>query len=597
MAVVPERVKSFCKEAEDIVELVPYQQWGHKLEEYPGSMRNGVTFLQDMKGRLSKGLERAVAQQQWGKLVIAFYGETNAGKSTLIEAICSWFEEQGQGIRKGTAVGSSIGDGRSDFTRDTTAYECQLQGQAFTLLDVPGIEGQEAAVQAEIDRAIAQAHLVFYVTSDSTPPQTAGGDKTRDGRHEDIEGTLEKIRKHLREEAQVYRIFNKRVTSPRILRDGLKVSAEEKETLVASDVHMRQALGGAYRGHIVLAALPAFFAVAGNLHQDHKLARKQKKFLEDIQVSSLWQLSGVGKFFDKLRLEILPESQHLIEVMNMGKLVKVVQKEVDGPLKRDMDKHLHRLSETKKLLQDAIKEYGLLPREIAQDYRRVSTGLEEHFINGVRSRMEKHHENGLWVKLDGQVQKILEDEVEAELKELVQHVKIECKKFSDRSRVRIQEAGDRLRYILERDQDSSMKDFHFETEESWKQVSIETKHGIDIQGVGAAIVGVVVSALLGPVGWTGVAVTAAASTIFAGRKLLYSGYQREQQRTAIEKALNSIRSRLREKIKEAVQQVGKPIARCAVSKQKDYEEIEKNLDIILNSMRVTRINVERFLKQ
>lgn len=595
MAVVPERVKHFCKKAEDIVELVPYQQWGHKLEEYPGSIRDGVTFLQDMKESLSKSLEKAVAQQKWGKLVVAFYGETNAGKSTLIEAICSWLEEQGQSIRKGAVAGASIGDGRSDFTRDTTAYECSIQGQAFTLLDVPGIEGQEAAVQSEIDRAIAQAHLVFYVTSDSTPPQTAGGDKTRDGRHEDIEGTLEKIRKHLREEAQVYRIFNKRVTSSRILRDGLKISAEEKETLVASDAHMKQALGTAYRGHIVLAALPAFFAVAGNLHQDHKLARKQKKFLEDIQAPSLWQRSGVGKFLDKLRLEILPESQHLIEMMNMAKLAKVVQKEVDGPLKLDMDKHLRMLSETRKLLQDAIKEYGLLPREIAQDYKRVATGLEEHFVNGVRSRMEKHHENGLWWSFDSEVQKILKDEVEAELKELVQHGKTECKKFSERSRERVYKASERLQYILERDGDNSVKDFHFQAEDLWEQANIDTDSGIDAWGIGGTIFAVIVSALMGPIGWLEAAMTAV-GTIWAGRKLLDSEYQQEQQRTAIEKVLNDIRLQLREKIDEAVYQVGEPLARYAVSKRQDYEEIEGNLDIVLTSIKSTQSNMQKFLK-
>ncbi len=39
--------------------------------------------------------------------------------------------------------GAIIGDGRSDFTLKTRSYPFQYNHQTFTLLDVPGIEGNE----------------------------------------------------------------------------------------------------------------------------------------------------------------------------------------------------------------------------------------------------------------------------------------------------------------------------------------------------------------------------------------------------------------------------------------------------------------------
>jgi hypothetical protein len=38
-------------------------------------------------------------------------------------------------------------------------------------LDVPGIEGKESKVLAQVQQAVEKAHAVFYVTSKPTAPQ------------------------------------------------------------------------------------------------------------------------------------------------------------------------------------------------------------------------------------------------------------------------------------------------------------------------------------------------------------------------------------------------------------------------------------------
>lgn len=177
------------------------------------------------------------------------YGETNAGKSTLIEALLLLLDEtstrkrraafqHGKAIGK-NADGGSIGDGRSDFTRASTTYTCQIDNQKISLMDVPGIEGAENLVETEILAALSKAHVVFYVASRPTPPQS-GAD---DGRT----GTLEKIGAHLRDEAEVWLIYNKRVTSPRALLADQLVTSEDKRVLTEAERYFRQILGQRFR--------------------------------------------------------------------------------------------------------------------------------------------------------------------------------------------------------------------------------------------------------------------------------------------------------------------------------------------------------------
>lgn len=59
------------------------------------------------------------------------------------------------------ADGQIIGDGRSDFTRENTAFDFDLGGQSFSLIDVHGIEGDEGVVSSPIEEAVRKAHAVF----------------------------------------------------------------------------------------------------------------------------------------------------------------------------------------------------------------------------------------------------------------------------------------------------------------------------------------------------------------------------------------------------------------------------------------------------
>ncbi|WP_370598797.1 GTPase domain-containing protein [Plesiomonas shigelloides] len=145
------------------------------------------------------------------------------------------------------ADGGIIGTGVSDFTLDTTLYSFKANQQNFALIDVPGIEGKESAVLAQIQQAVEKAHAVFYVTSKATAPQK--GD-------ENNPGTLEKIKSHLNAQTEVWTLFNKRITNPMQLKRAELLSSDEVQSLSDLDNKMREQLGDNYRDSFTLSAMP-----------------------------------------------------------------------------------------------------------------------------------------------------------------------------------------------------------------------------------------------------------------------------------------------------------------------------------------------------
>lgn len=166
--------------------------------------------------------------------------------------------------------GTIIGDGRSDFTTETKSYTLKHNNKTFTLLDVPGIEGDEKKVIQQISNATQKAHAIFYVTKKPTPPQKGGEGK---------EGTIEKIQKQLGSQTEVWTIFNKPINSPRAFKDGL-IDGSEKESLKILNKEMKNILGKHYMGHQIVSTQMAFYGLASALLPESDFYKNKQKFLE-----------------------------------------------------------------------------------------------------------------------------------------------------------------------------------------------------------------------------------------------------------------------------------------------------------------------------
>ncbi len=153
--------------------------------------QEALELFKNLESESLKELESLKNNGEWEKFTIAFYGETGAGKSTLIECLRLFFKESGKMDQqerfkrlyanmknpnyvknyrgsehaelKELQDGAIIGDGRSDFTLTTKSYTFKHNNQSFVLLDVPGIEGDEKKVKQQISDATKKPMLFFML--------------------------------------------------------------------------------------------------------------------------------------------------------------------------------------------------------------------------------------------------------------------------------------------------------------------------------------------------------------------------------------------------------------------------------------------------
>lgn len=268
--------ESIKDEPDDLAHLCSKEQIMACYKQYIGRLSASIEKIQTLKARNRKfeliqnncldkihelltasldQMNKVANETIWDKLVIAFFGETNAGKSTIIETFRVKFKDSAREaeIKKnnGESVdGLIVGDGRSDFTQVYEKYYLNADGKPFVLIDVPGIEGKEDNYLEEIGNALKQAHCVFYVQGHNTKPNAA---------------TAEKIKGFLSDWVDVYSIYNVRGGVSNYDED------EERELLLTADVLGREKLikgvfeeilPDNYKGNVSCQGLLALLSVA-----------------------------------------------------------------------------------------------------------------------------------------------------------------------------------------------------------------------------------------------------------------------------------------------------------------------------------------------
>lgn len=262
----------------------------------------------------------------WDNLVIAFFGETNAGKSTIIETFRILFDD-----KRKKEDGLIVGDGQHDFTKTYNEYRLSIAGHPFTLIDVPGIEGDESDFKDVIKTALHKAHCVFYVQGHNKKPDRA---------------TAEKVKKYLGDWVKVYSIYNVRGSV------GNYDEEEERGTLLTPGVlrtedliktELNSILSDVYAGHVTLQGLLAMSAKAVFSPKREDLIRNQQKLLKYFG-DSADKVLEFSQFKTLMNLVEQKSSNFKSEIIeaNKQKLLSLANK-IQKDIKAEMDSQKNNL--------------------------------------------------------------------------------------------------------------------------------------------------------------------------------------------------------------------------------------------------------------
>ncbi|MFP6034426.1 AAA family ATPase [Helicobacter pylori] len=204
--------------------------------------QEALEVFQQLEFKSLKELESLKNNEEWENFTIAFYGETGAGKSTLIECLRLFFKErskmdQQERFRKLYSEkndrgsehalselekfqdGAIIGDGRSDFTTETKSYTLKHNNKTFTLLDVPGIEGDEKKLFSKF-LTLHKKPMLFFMLPKSPP--------LRKKEKREKKGRLKKSKNNLIRKQRYGRFLTNRLTTRELSKMGLLMKAKKK---------------------------------------------------------------------------------------------------------------------------------------------------------------------------------------------------------------------------------------------------------------------------------------------------------------------------------------------------------------------------------
>lgn len=322
-----------------------------------------VTALEEEICVSSREMKYSIEEAVWDKLTIAFFGETNAGKSTIIETLRILYDKDKDRLTDGQIVG----DGRSDFTQTYEEYNFEIDGTPLTLIDVPGIEGNEKLYTDGIVKALRRAHIVFYVHGHNIKPNVA---------------TAEKIKQYLGDWVSVYSIYNVRGSASDYDEEDERVDLyteklKEREELIVST--FKEELGEVYKGNITLQALLAMCVCASFSPERKDLIRKQEN------IRSQWKTGTPPMEFSRFSLLkdlILSKSQNYLE-----EIVKANEQKMRSMARR-AETHLQEIVKAQQDKTDSFKKSLIrFRRDVIKSFSSTTSVISSRMRAEIDKRM------------------------------------------------------------------------------------------------------------------------------------------------------------------------------------------------------------------
>lgn len=438
--------------------------------------------------------------------------------------------------------GSIIGNGRSDFTLQSNSYCFVAGGQQFQLVDVPGIEGDEKQVMSAIDSSVKKAHAVFYVTRNATPPGSGS-----DGH----EGTIDKIKRQLGKQTEVWAIFNKSATNPQVLQGQTLINQNDAVGLAEMGKSLTASLGTeTYKGHVCVSGMPAFLAVATCLVPYNPHLRSREKFLASMGRDEILQRSGMHAFLQFLRSDLCQNFQTKIRDANLKKIRSCLQ-----------DSIIH-LNQARDNFANAAQKLDVQQKSASSQIDGLLSGTSQ------KLKSECHDElSGKKSAMRAAVYDYIEsDKSNDDFKEYLTG-EIDSLKTSvgrdleARFATVFKSFTDEAKAIIQKNQKNVSEILHYTINDPFASLKLSFKtdftmsNGINVVGLISTLSGaaaLVWASFLAsnPVGWTTAAVIGAVGLVFslykAVRSFFSSDYKKEQQRKSADENLEKVFVKLTE---------------------------------------------------
>lgn len=253
--------------------------------------------------------------------------------------------------------GKIIGTGVPDFTQSCVEYYFNQEEKPFTLIDVPGIEGKESEYETIIMDAVSKAHCVFYVCTTDKLPES---------------GTINKIKKYLKEQTEVYFLLNERSIPSSLNKlltfEAVCPNAAKFRTEISKQ--MQNELGEFYKGCYSLQGLMAFCSKA-EIKEDNRNFKFQKKFLDRFETSEkLYSFSQVEKVENLIRSQLNGMERKIINAN--------LQKGVCATI--DFKNHIEKIRNTEysnEFIQDIEKEIKVVKEKNDNEFRQLENELNQ----------------------------------------------------------------------------------------------------------------------------------------------------------------------------------------------------------------------------
>ena len=197
--------------------------------------------------------------------------------SKVIQHISSYDQLDRIERNRGCVDGKIIGTGRSDYTQEATEYNLTIGDKTFTLIDIPGIEGDESKFEEVIQHSLDKAHTIFYVNGSGKKPEQA---------------TLEKMKKYMHDGTSVYAIFNVHCKAKKARNYEIDKKFEDElnsaylkqdEIINQTENELKTFLGDNYKGSLSLNGLLSFCGYAIDESGKSTIVREKDKNLRSDQ--------------------------------------------------------------------------------------------------------------------------------------------------------------------------------------------------------------------------------------------------------------------------------------------------------------------------